>query len=660
MHPRALGVVKKMLMEKIRRNPAFYVGLVGTLAAWCMARDPLATTAAQRAELARNFKFVRADLPSVPGGSPRTVRPVAPSMARIQQWCSALTNGVTIADLDGDGLPNDLLYIDNRTEQLMIAPVPGSTKRYAPFQMMALGHDRVTAGPSTTLVGDFNEDGRTDVLVGITGRTPLLFMRTSQKSLTANAFRVEELVPAEEGKKREAWATSCALQADFDGDGHLDLAIGNYFPDWCDIYNPKEERVQEMHNNNGWACNGGGLHIFLWKKPSAECSQQFREIKEFLPEKERRGWALALGAQDLDGDLLPELYCGNDLGPDRMLLNRSTPGNLKFVLVEGEKSVTTPLSFVMGQDKYKGMACEFFDLNFDGIGDIFVSNVACEFALQESHFLWMSQTSGKGLKDGVAPYVQESEKYGVSRGGWGWDAKFESFSNGVRPELLQARGFLKGTTNRWPELQSLATYNSHFLKDPRHWPNFKEGVDIAGGDTNAFYVPDANGTYVDVCREVGLGDAMASRGVATGDVDGDGRVDFAIANMWGPSYYWRNVSTGVGRWMGLRLVRPTTEGKMQVVAGRPPLAGLPAFGAVVDVKLPCGRVLHREVDGGNGHAGHRAPEIHVGLGDLDEHVTTLPVTMRWRKIDGSLAAPVTKELPVGAWTSVVLGKEVAE
>jgi hypothetical protein len=58
---------------------------------------------------------------------------------------------------------------------------------------------------------------------------------------------------------------------------------------------------------------------------------------------------LALGAADLDGDLMPELYFANDFGPDRLLHNRSTPGHLNFALLEGERKFTTPSSKVLGK-----------------------------------------------------------------------------------------------------------------------------------------------------------------------------------------------------------------------------------------------------------------------------------------------------------------------
>jgi hypothetical protein len=87
---------------------------------------------------------------------------------------------------------------------------------------------------------------------------------------------------------------------------------------------------------------------------------------------------------------MPEIYIGNDFGPDRLLHNESTPGHLKFRLLEGKRHFTDPKSFVLGHDSFKGMGCDFGDLNQDGLLDIYVSNIADKFALAESHFLWQS------------------------------------------------------------------------------------------------------------------------------------------------------------------------------------------------------------------------------------------------------------------------------
>src|SRR4029453_6819198 len=117
--------------------------------------------------------------------------------------------------------------------------------------------------------------------------------------------------------------------------------------------------------------------LLLWKAGAAT-SVRFEEVSGVLDEQSARGWSLAIGAADLDGDLLPELYFANDFGPDRLLHNRSTPGHPRFELLEGRRSLTTPKSKVLGHDSFKGMGVDFGDLNGDGWPDIYASNITPE------------------------------------------------------------------------------------------------------------------------------------------------------------------------------------------------------------------------------------------------------------------------------------------
>jgi enediyne biosynthesis protein E4 len=71
-------------------------------------------TEAEQAELASHFRFSRHELPAIPGHPFRYVRNVHPSLEKICAWISAVGASVAMNDLDGDGLPNDIAYVDTR------------------------------------------------------------------------------------------------------------------------------------------------------------------------------------------------------------------------------------------------------------------------------------------------------------------------------------------------------------------------------------------------------------------------------------------------------------------------------------------------------------------------------------------------------------------
>lgn len=85
------------------------------------------------------------------------------------------------------------------------------------------------------------------------------------------------------------------------------------------------------------AANGGGARLYLASGPA-----RFAEAKGVFDEIGNGGWTLALGTQDLDGDGRPELYLANDFGPDRLLVNESVPGRIRFTEARGTRHLTTP------------------------------------------------------------------------------------------------------------------------------------------------------------------------------------------------------------------------------------------------------------------------------------------------------------------------------
>jgi hypothetical protein len=326
-------------------------------------------------------------------------------------------------------------------------------------------------------------------------------------------------------------------------------------------------------------------------------------------------------------------------------------------VLQGVRTVATPRSKVLGGDSFKGMGVDFADLNGDGWLDIYVSNIAGPWALEESHFVWMSTGRPERMREGVAPYVDQSEPLGLSRSSWGWESRLADFDNDGVSEAVQAIGFVRGRTNRWPELHEIAMGNDQLLSSPGSWHRFEAGeVDLDGHDHARFFVRDAAGRYHDLAERVGLGTPQVTRGIATGDVDGDGDLDMAVANQWDVSRYYRNDAPRPGAFLGLHLVLPANAA-VAATAVRPghPAGGVrtrPAVGASATVHLPDGSVRTAQVDGGAGHSGKRAPGLHFGLGEVPPDAR-LRVEVRWRGTDGRMRAETLRLGP--GWHTVVLG-----
>jgi hypothetical protein len=289
---------------------------------------------------------------------------------------------------------------------------------------------------------------------------------------------------------------------------------------------------------------------------------------------------------------------------------------------------------------------------------MFVSNIAAEYALQESHFLFLNSGNMSRLADGAAPFVDASESLGVSRSSWSWDAKMGDFDNDGKLEILQATGFVKGEVNRWAELHELAMGNDMLLSDPRVWPKLQSGDGLSYQQHNPFYVRASDGRFYDLSHEVELDRQQITRGIATADIDGDGRLDFAVANQWDDSRLFLNQSPNRNSFLGLYLRLPVVHQQPEPTRVYPDhptreLLTRPAIGAFAYVYLPDGRKMIAQVDGGNGHSGKRSPELHFGLGTLpaDSKIT---VEIHWRSGNGA-AHSQTFQMLTG-WHTVVLGE----
>lgn len=648
-------------LQVIRQYPAQLLALIVIAGALWWTRLPKAPTQS-RHEAAQAFRFERHRLETVDDGAARSVRDVHPSLSHIRGWISSVGASVALRDVDGDGLPNDVCYVDARYNAVVVTSAPGSGERYHTFSLdPSYETDPNTVAPMGCLPGDLNEDGYTDLVVYYWGQDPNAYLQLSDDlgALSRSSFTVVDLV---DGHHR--WYTNAMTRADLNGDGHADLVVGNYFADGARILDADAGGTAHMPHSLSRAKNGGHNRALLWQSATSGNllatvqDQPFQPVStgpaeqvsnlglkgpavEFTcvtpwPEEIMGGWTLALGAADLDGDLLPEIYVANDFGPDALLHNRSENGNVAFATTYGRDGLTTPSSKVLGQDSFKGMGTDFGDVNLDGHLDIYVSNIAARFALEESHFLWLSTGEPEALASGRAPYREASERLGLSRSDWSWESRLEDFNNDGVLEAYQATGFLKGTTDRWPELHELAMGNDEVLAHPSVWPRFAEGDDLSGHVPNAFFVR-VDERYHDVAPEIGLADSTVTRGIATGDVDGDGDLDVALANQWEPSFFYENRLGDSNRSVVLRpclrqppsetvrarlldpMDRPTCR-TPALVTGRLQRRGRPA--------------IPRQLDLGNGHSGTRSAQLHWGFGEGPKS-TERTIRLGWRGPNGT-------------------------
>ncbi|MFD2467420.1 CRTAC1 family protein [Amycolatopsis silviterrae] len=603
----------------LRRHLARVVALFGCAAVFAFTVVPQSSSA-EETELARQFSFAAS--PVSPDNAPdgRRVRTVAPAYEPIRSWISSVGAAAALFAADGGPAAHDVCLVDPRTDTVTVRPAPGTGARYQPFTLVPSGLEMPSfAAPMGCLPADVDENGRQDVVVYYWGRSPVIFERLAGDTPSTAAYRPRELI-----SPWQVWNTNAATIGDFDGDGHTDLVFGNYFPDGARVLDPTAHQSELVMNDSlSHAANGGTLRLFR-----STGSGRFVEAPDAFPPDVRTGWALALGAQDIGGRGLPDLYVANDFGSDHLLVNDSAPGRFAFRAATGTRHATTPKSKVLGNDSFKGMGVAFADLDAKGVPDILVSNITEPYALQESNFAYQSTVdraaTASQLRDGVAPYDDHSENLGLSRTGWSWDVKAADFANSGADEVMHATGFVAGTVNRWAQLQETAMSNDLVLSHPALWPRFTEGTDLSGHDRNTFFARGTDGRYVNVAEQVGVGTDTVSRAFAVGDVDGDGRLDFVVANQWAPSTLYRNTSPA-GAFLGLRLRKPVGDHACQ--AGSPGPTS-PAIGAEAEVAAPGGGTRLQQVYPANGHNGVNAPDLHFGLGN--QPPAAVPVRLAWR------------------------------
>ena len=124
------------------------------------------------------------------------------------------------------------------------------------------------------------------------------------------------------------------------------------------------------------------------------------------------------------------------------------------------------------------------------------------------------------------------------------------------------------------------------------------------------------------------------------DVWGDGRLDFALADQWAPSIFYRNVGN-THPYVGLQLVVPAVNGDAGAVTT--------AIGAEATVTRTDGKILDGQVYPANGHGSTSMSGLLFGLGNSP--AGPVRVALEWR--DGGGLHTAALEVGPG-WHTVLL------
>jgi hypothetical protein len=149
--------------------------------------------------------------------------------------------------------------------------------------------------------------------------------------------------------------------------------------------------------------------------------------------------------------------------------------------------------------------------------------------------------------------------------------------------------------------------------------NVSTMADFASRDTNDLLLQKPDGTFEEVGDKAGIVTYLTGRGGMLTDFNGDGLLDMVVVNRLSNATLWRNVSTGLGGWLQLRLHEES--------------ANRDAIGAWIEVDLG-GRIIRRENTIGGGHASGHLGWIHFGLGNAQE----IKVRVQWPNAGGQWSA----------------------
>jgi enediyne biosynthesis protein E4 len=347
-------------------------------------------------------------------------------------------------------------------------------------------------------VGDYDNDGNDDLFVAGYGHSTL-YHNNGDGTFTD--------VTASAGVAGSGWMTSAAW-VDYDNDGRLDLVVARYMVwDFDDIYcGHREEGLRSY------------CHPDLFKPASVllyhnDGNGKFSEVSHKAGiDKPGKGLGLAIADYDHDGWM--DILLANDSIPEYLFHNK---GNGTFE----EVALPSGLALDGAGATFAGMGVDFEDYNNDGWPDVVITDLANQkYALysnaHDGSFDYTTLTTGLGA---------------ISLLHSGWGARFVDYDNDGWKDLFIVQSHVMDTIQ-------LNEPHLRYLESPLLLWN------------------DHGKQFVDVSAQSGevFAQKWAARGMAVGDLDNDGRMDFVVTSNDGPAWVLHNETPGQNHWITFKLV----------------------------------------------------------------------------------------------------------
>ncbi len=427
-------------------------------------------------------------------------------------------SGAALFDYDNDG-QLDIYLIHNA------GPASKSTNRL--FHQEKDGRFRdVSAGSGLDIagygmgaaVGDINNDGWPDLLVTQYGGSRL-FLNNGNGTFTE--------VTHESGLDLVLWGASACF-FDYDRDGWLDLVLVHYVD--YGAGRPCLDIVGRSEYCPPQVFPGTVTKLFLnrGRSPSdKKTSVHFEDVTVPSGLAKRPGPGLGVVCADFDGDGWPDILIANDRQANCLWINRRD-GTFQ------EEGLSRGIAYNAEGQAQANMGVALGDVDGDGRFDVFITHLT-----EETHTLW--RQTGPGL------FQDRTVAAGLAASHWrgtGFGTVMADFNQDGAPDLAVVNGRIQHSP------PSPTTTAEDRARLGPFWIEYAE--------RNQLFLNDGRGGFEDVS----LANAPFSgvlgvfRGLAYGDIDGDGAVDLLVTSIDGPARLYLNVAPNRGHWLLVRVFDP--------------------------------------------------------------------------------------------------------